>query len=136
MTSQQSLTLNNQEQRFLNLIVINEDALSIDDMQKKLGVSRSTVYRYRKRLGDTIAAEAQDLAKGKAIKMIGNLDTNASNGDTGAAVKILEIGGVYVPKQINAGQGSVNLGLVILPIREALPGKPVEVEIVENLQDQ
>lgn len=128
----ETLQLKPRERRFLQLIVNNEDKLTLDELKKELGISRATVYRYRKRMGDSIAVEAKDLAKGKAIKMIGNLDDNASNGDTGAAVKILEIGGVYVPKQIGGAPGTVNLGIIVLPTREVLPGEPVEVEVIDG----
>jgi len=105
------------EAQYLELLVNAEEPLSQKEVMETLDISPSTAWRYAKKLKDKIAEAAKDYARSLALEMVNNLRKNANNGDTGAAVKILEVGEVYIPRQKSTIDGIPVTGVIVLPER-------------------
>lgn len=117
------------KEKFIQALENNEDGLTNEEISKKLGISVPYFYELRRNYRKDVRDRASEMAQTLAVEQIQNLRNNAKAGDTAAAVKLLEIGGAYIPASLQKLEvDASNLGVIVVPERKEV-GAPVAVEL-------
>ncbi len=120
------------KEKFMETYENNELNLDSKQLARLMGISLPYFYKIRKECRRLIRDKAGDIAQGMALNMVMNLKKNADNGDTQAAVRLLEIGGTYIPASKQKLEiDAENLGVIVLPEKKPL-GAPVDPALLNR----
>lgn len=120
------------EEKFIEALEYNELNRTSKELAATLNISLSYFYDLRKKHQSKLRDVAKEMAQRLACEQIQNLQKNAKAGDTAAAVKLLEIGGTYIPASLQKLEvDASNLGVIVVPERKEV-GAPVAVELLNK----
>lgn len=117
------------KEKFIQAIENNELGLTNQELATSMGISEPYFYDLRKKYRNEIRDLACEMVKQYAGAQIHNLRRNADNGDTKAALAILQMAGIYTPssrQQIEASVGVMKNAVIMLP-PDKPPGAPVDI---------